>query len=303
MPKVLVVDDNPVDLKLASRCVEDERMEAVFAKDGREALAVVGREPPDVVLTDLDMPGLDGLELVRALQKSHASVPVILMTAKGSEEVAAEALRAGASSYVPKRKLKQLLGPALRMVWDVAKARQQRQQVFAFLKETNSRFVMGYEPSGPPVLVSHLQDGLRMMNLCPEGELVRVGLAVTEALLNARDHGNLELNSALRDELDGRYFELGSERSLQSPYRDRRVSLSVRLTDADATFVVADEGRGFDPTTLPDPTDPENLMKAHGRGLMLIRTFMDEVRFNATGNEITMVKRKKVQGERGAQAP
>ena len=50
-----------------------------------------------------------------------------------------------------------------------------------------------------------------------------------------------------------------------------------------------DEGRGFDYHGLPDPCDPENLTKASGRGVLLIRTFMDDVSFNERGNEITMV--------------
>ena len=58
-------------------------------------------------------------------------------------------------------------------------------------------------------------------------------------------------------------------------------------------FVIRDEGPGFDVTTLPDPTDPENLLKPSGRGLLLIRTFMDEATHNATGNEITLVRRRR----------
>ena len=54
--------------------------------------------------------------------------------------------------------------------------------------------------------------------------------------------------------------------------------------------MVRDDGNGFDPAILPDPTDPANLERVSGRGLLLIQTFMDSVRHNATGNEITMVK-------------
>jgi anti-sigma regulatory factor (Ser/Thr protein kinase) len=53
-----------------------------------------------------------------------------------------------------------------------------------------------------------------------------------------------------------------------------------------------DEGPGFDPKELPDPTDPENLLKLSGRGILLMRTFMDDVKFNDRGNEVTMVKRR-----------
>jgi anti-sigma regulatory factor (Ser/Thr protein kinase) len=66
----------------------------------------------------------------------------------------------------------------------------------------------------------------------------------------------------------------------------------AQLTHSEATISIRDQGPGFDPKSLPDPTDPENIGKISGRGLLLIRTFMDDVRFNDTGNEITLVKRK-----------
>jgi anti-sigma regulatory factor (Ser/Thr protein kinase) len=66
--------------------------------------------------------------------------------------------------------------------------------------------------------------------------------------------------------------------------------VTATLTRQQATFVVRDEGKGFDPATLPDPTDPANLGKASGRGLLLIQTFMDRVEHNEHGNQITMTK-------------
>jgi anti-sigma regulatory factor (Ser/Thr protein kinase) len=60
----------------------------------------------------------------------------------------------------------------------------------------------------------------------------------------------------------------------------------------EALYVVRDEGPGFDPSILPDPTDPANLEKVSGRGLLLIRTFMDEIHHDDHGREITMVKRR-----------
>ena len=58
-----------------------------------------------------------------------------------------------------------------------------------------------------------------------------------------------------------------------------------------AAFVADDESRGFDPTTLPDPCNPANLEKASGRGILLMRSFMDEIIFNEQGNQVTLVKR------------
>lgn len=289
---ILIVDDNPLDRRVAGECVTAEGLEVRFAEDGREALDMIEQEAPDVVLTDLQMPNVDGLELVETIRQKYAKVPVILMTAFGSETTAVDALNAGAASYVPKVILKQELPHALRVVLTSVEARKQREQVREFLQRTDAVFELGYEPNGPTALAAYLQEELERLNFCDEPSLFQISTALTEALTNAIDHGNLELDSVLRESGDGAYRRAGVERSQQSPYRDRRVRVSVALTPDDVTFVVRDEGAGFDPSELPDPRDPANLLKASGRGIMLIRTFMDEVTFNDVGNEITMVKRR-----------
>jgi anti-sigma regulatory factor (Ser/Thr protein kinase) len=75
------------------------------------------------------------------------------------------------------------------------------------------------------------------------------------------------------------------------PYVDRRVSVTSRETPGEAVFVIGDEGPGFDTSQLPDPTDPANLEKRSGRGLLLIRAFMSDVRYNGRGNEVTLTYR------------
>ncbi|MGC1275230.1 MAG: response regulator [Planctomycetaceae bacterium] len=294
MPRLLIVDDNPLDLKLAAKCVADLELETLTAADGREALDLLERTRPDAVLTDLDMPEVDGLELVREIRKTYPTLPVVLMTAKGSEEIAAAALQAGAASYVPKRNMKTELGDTLRVVLDIAALRKQRQQVLEIVTATESRFRLGYEPHGPSALVNYCQDALRMMRVCNDADLVRVGTALGEAIVNAVEHGNLELDSELREQDDGRaYANLREQRLTESPYKDRHVDVVLRLTRVEAVFTVRDEGRGFNPELLSDPTDPQSLMRPYGRGLMLIRTFMDRVWFNDKANEITMIKRRK----------
>ena len=291
MTKVLIVDDNPMDRRFAGACVEASGMTATYAEHGSDALKQLDIETPDIVLTDLDMPEMDGLTLVRELQRRDPTLPVILMTAKGSEEVAKEALKAGASSYVPKRNFQQELIAALKIVDNASRSRKKRQQVYQYMTETESKFVMGNNHEATSALVGYFLDAIRMMNLCPEGDLVRVGTALSEAMINAIDHGNLELNSKMREGEDGsEYHTLGDARKTQEPYCNRRVFITCRISEAEAVFAIRDEGPGFDPSTLPDPHDPENLMRPHGRGLMLIRTFMDDVTFSESGNEIRMHK-------------
>lgn len=292
MAKILVVDDSVFDQRMAGGCVEEQGSTAIYARNGREALEMIKREAPDIVLTDLQMPEMDGLELVQHVRKKHPGVPVILMTAYGSEEVAVQALRAGAASYVPKKTLRQHLADALRVVMAAVEVTGQRDQVRRYLEASESRFVLGYDPGGPQTLISYLRDGLTRVNFCDEVGVLQVCTALTEALTNAIDHGNLELDSNMRESAGDVYRKLGSDRARQPPYCDRRVYVTAKMTPSQATYTIRDEGPGFDPSTLPDPTDAENLLKLSGRGILLIRMFMDEVEFSDSGNTITMTKHR-----------
>src|SRR5262245_61012327 len=103
---ILIVDDGVVDRRLASGLVQKRLgWKVQVAGNGAEALALLGRETPAVVLTDMQMPEMDGLELVEAIRSQYPLVPVVLMTAHGSEDLAIRALHAGAASYVPKKSL------------------------------------------------------------------------------------------------------------------------------------------------------------------------------------------------------
>jgi CheY-like chemotaxis protein len=295
MAKVLVVDDSPLDGFLAGSLLEAQTdLEAVYAQDGKEALEAMRREAPDLVLTDLQMPEMNGLELVEAVRKHFAFVPVILMTAHGSEDIAVQALRSGAASYVPKKNLAQDLVDTAQRVLTLSRASRNQHMVWECLREFVSHFVLSNHPAYLPPLIGHLQDQMSQLKICDKAGLVRVGNALHEVLVNAIEHGNLELSSVLREASDRTaYVKLTEQRRLLQPYRDRRVFVTATYSHAQAVYVIRDEGPGFDPSILPDPLEPANLEKTTGRGLLLIRTFMDEVSFNATGNEITIVKRRK----------
>ncbi len=293
METILVVDDSAEAREVASTCLIDHGMTPVFAENGREALRIVEEHPPDAVLTDLHMPEMDGLEFVQHMRRDHSHIPVVLMTSRGSEQDAVRALRAGALSYVPKKELRGSLCDAMRTVMVAVEAKRHREGSPLPVDGDESQYVIGYDMEASTALLSHLQENLEMRKLCDDTGLFRVSNALGEALSNAIDHGNLELDSALRETDMASYSVTRQERCLVQPFRDRRVRVTERIASHAVSYTIRDEGNGFDIRAVPDPTDPENLLKASGRGLMLIRTFMDEVTFNDVGNEITFVKRYK----------
>ena len=72
---------------------------------------------------------------------------------------------------------------------------------------------------------------------------------------------------------------------------DKRVRVEVMVGEREIKARVTDEGAGFDPGRIPDPTSPDNLEKSGGRGLFLMRELMDEVHYNERGNQVTLVLR------------
>ena len=94
MQTLLVVDDSRVDRRLVGGLLQKTgEYEVIYAENGRDALQRLELDIPDAVLTDLHMPELNGLELVQAIKRDYPLIPVLLMTAQGSEELAVEALR------------------------------------------------------------------------------------------------------------------------------------------------------------------------------------------------------------------
>jgi len=294
MIKILVVDDSAMDQKIAARLLQrDTGWEIEFAADGREAWMRI-QDPhqsnPDVIVTDLQMPEMNGLDLVREVQREFPLLPVILMTAQGSESIAVEALQQGAASYVPKAKLASLLVPTVQQVLALAGERRSKRTLLHSLHVMHSQFILGNDIAMLVSLVSYLQEILRDMDVLTENERLRVGVALEEALLNAAYHGNLEVSSELREADHMQFYELARQRMQLSPYKDRRIEVNVRIDRMGLQYIIRDEGPGFNPKSLPDPTDPANLDRPCGRGLLLMRTFMDEVRHNESGNEVTMLK-------------
>jgi CheY-like chemotaxis protein/anti-sigma regulatory factor (Ser/Thr protein kinase) len=296
MTRILIVDDDRTQAEEFATLLRGSGCEVTLAGNGKEATDLLRLELPDVVLTDLDMPVIDGLELVRTIRREYPALPVILMTATGTEAVAAKALHQGAASYVRKRSLAKEVVRTVSTVLAVARALPKQERVLDCLTDGSFAFVLDNDLSQVAPVLGLLDQVASLLHPGDPIERIRIGIALNEALLNAMQHGNLELSSDLRQDDERIFRELGEQRRQESPYRQRRVRVRATLSCNEAVYVVEDEGPGFDPATVPDPTDAANLERIGGRGLMLIRTFMDEVEHNERGNRIILRKRYSAVG-------
>ena len=292
MTSVLVVDDSAVDLRLVGKLLgHDADLEVEYAVHGADALAKMACSHFDLIVTDLVMPVMDGLELVSAVKKKYPLLPIILITAQGNEEIAVQALQLGAASYVPKRRLAESLLDTVREVLVLSGHKRRQTKLMGCLTRSECSFVLENDPGLIAPLATHLQDEAVRIGLCDEAEGTRLGVALEEALKNALYCGNLEIGQKLREKDKTAYDALVARRRGEPPYRDRRIHVDAKLSPRRATFVVRDDGPGFDTAVSPDPADRESLEKTGGRGVLLMRSFMDEVVYNDVGNAVTLIKR------------
>jgi two-component system phosphate regulon response regulator PhoB len=104
MPTILIADDEPAIRELIRFTLEDERIELVEAVDGLEALALARQTRPELILLDVRMPGLDGVEVCRRLraEPAHADTCIVMLTAASQPADRGRALAAGANEYLTK---------------------------------------------------------------------------------------------------------------------------------------------------------------------------------------------------------
>jgi len=295
MPSVLIVDDSPIDRVLVEGVLKkDPRVKTRSAHSGSDALAILGQWQPDVVVTDLQMPEMDGLQLVTAIRIHYPTVPVVLITAHGSEELAVRALEQGAASYVPKSQLAHNLLGVVDQVVELARDDRGYEALTQAMEYAEFRFKAESDFATTDRLVELVQQLVASIGVCDTGGQVRLGMALEEAFRTAILRGNLELTPELLLAVSGHHEQ--SQRQLdarrnEAPYAGRRLAVHVKVTSDEARFVITHEGsplaiaerREEVAPTLEDPSD---------RSLILMRAFMDEVAFSPDGKSITLVKRK-----------
>ncbi|MET0552976.1 MAG: response regulator, partial [Vicinamibacteria bacterium] len=135
--RILVADDEPRQRDILRMILEAEGYEPTTAGNGRQALSAARAQSFDVVLTDLKMPDLDGIELLSELQRAQPELCVILMTAHGTIDSAVEAMRKGAFDYLTKPLEKDDLLLALRRAMERSQLLRENQRL---KEELRTRF-------------------------------------------------------------------------------------------------------------------------------------------------------------------
>jgi CheY-like chemotaxis protein len=180
VPTILAVDDSPSDIQLVVAHLSAARPEwAVFTVDtGEKALERIAESTPDIVISDLRMPEMDGLELIGKLKQSHPHLPAIILTGNGSESLAVEALAAGAASYVSKSELSNCLADTIDQVLDRVRLNHSYGRLVENLDQIDHRYTLENDPALIPPLVDLVQEMAYGVYLVDASQRHQIGIAV-----------------------------------------------------------------------------------------------------------------------------
>ena len=295
MTEILLAEDSATDTAMMRSLLERRGYQVRAATNGKDALEQAREQPPDAIVTDLQMPVMDGEELVRSVVDQFPDIPVVLATAHGSESLAADALAGGAANFVPKASLAALLPGVVRRTLALSQADGRYQGFPGTLQRPEFYFKLQNRIAGIEPAVLYLTQTLAAAGAMNSTTRVRIGTAVASAIFNAICYGNLELN----DE-DERVTPLlvGDESSDQAivdqfgglEISERVVRLKVSIGDSDTRISVSHEGNGRLIRMTPAPGTPASFELEQCRGWLLITSFMDEIILNTDCSEVVMIK-------------
>lgn len=290
--KVLIADDDPALVFFLTEVIQNCGHIPLTASDGREALQIFEAEQPEIVLSDLRMPEIDGLSLLEKVRKRNPEVFFVVLTGWGSEEEAVRALQLRASNYLIKPVRHEVISQLINKYSQIMNGRLLRSQISRMVQ----RREMTLRIDNRINLVSEVGDYLLAQtdDLLDQTSRFGIHLGLFELIMNAIEHGNMEINFEEKrrllqngpDRLSDMY-----EKRLQNPtFSGRRVTIDFKMSGTRLEWVIQDEGPGFDYRSLPNPLAPENFEAVNGRGVFLAGFQFDELTFLGAGNKVRAVK-------------
>lgn len=292
--KILVVEDEPISREILENMVRAVSCEVLVAEDGEQGWEIFQSKKPDIVISDIQMPKMNGLELLSAIRSSNDSTIVIIVTSYGREEFALEALHRRANNFLRKPFQPEELLPMLKKYSETIKQRKNKQSTLGCITHREMTIRFPNKLNLVPQMARRVIGEIGSM--IPREELLNVHLGLAELIANAIEHGNLEVTceekqmANVEDPL-GAMEKLMEERMKNPHLAKRLVTVSCRLSSVQCEWTVEDEGKGFDWRSWPKEIESNSLNKISGRGIFLCREFFDHLEFLDPGNKVLVRKK------------
>lgn len=296
--KILVVDDQKEIQMMLCDVLEMQGYEVLTADNGTEGLEQYRKHRPAFTLTDISMPGMSGLDLLKQIKILNSEASVILMTGAGTETYAVEALRGGAVNYFNKPLDINELVETLHRYSVLAAGYDYELYAAGFIESENLRLSLTNDLAQVNHAVQMIVNHCRA--IFPLEDIYTLRFGLYEMIVNSIEHGNLGITyeEKTRALEINQLNKLIKERAEDPVRRRKRVKIECRLNPEGMQCVIQDEGDGFDHSIYSASEDPAQLFEQlgtslHGRGIMLTCLQFDKVEFSQKGNLVTIIKNVK----------
>ncbi|MBB5022200.1 ATP-binding response regulator [Desulfurispira natronophila] len=243
---------------------------------------------PDIIIDEVGSQCLNEQTIVK-IHKTMPDVPVIVISSNAPEVSAVlGCVRCGAQDYLYNPDSEELLQALESAVLRLSRS-YRNNLVLKQLVEERREFLLDNSIDLIHAVISSLMPAIN--TFCTAKCANEIRMALFEILLNAIEHGNLDIGYEEKNRAldEGSYQELFHRQIKRHGHRKVRFVAIFRRNIF--TFVVEDEGSGFDVKGLPDPRDAENLLRTSGRGILMSYYYMDRMQYNAVGNRVILAKK------------
>ncbi len=288
--KVLVVEDDQASSLFVRTLLEVNGYEVFTATNGRDGLAYYHEYKPDLIISDIEMPYMSGLELLSELRKQKSNVFFIITTAFGSEEYAIEALKKGANNYLKKPIDSKMLQSIIVKYANIIESRKLAQKAEGKVISKNVQIEFATDYSHISHIVGQLMSEITL-NI-DNADKINIEIGLGELITNSIEHGNLGISynekagAITQNKLD----ELYKKQMQKKELANRSITVDYKQTAKFMEWIIKDEGDGFNWKALPDPTEGAKLMELSGRGIFLTSFSFDEMEYSGKGNVVRIKK-------------
>jgi len=290
--KILLVEDDFETQNLMKISIQAQGYEVITADNGKIGLEMFKAEKPDLVITDIEMPEMNGLDLLKMIRIENKDVIVIVNTGAAATKYAIKALELKANNFLTKPVKNADLFKLLKKYKAVIVDRTIESEVEGMLTKKSFILEFGNEYEKITKIIDRIV--LETGNILPKSERLGIYLGLSEIITNSIEHGNLGITYDETTEIiekEGSTDSLIAARRLEPKYADRKVTVEFAMDKYYCQWLITDEGDGFDWEAIPTPKQEDVLFLEHGRGIFLSKMHFTQMEYLGKGNVVRLVKK------------
>jgi DNA-binding response OmpR family regulator len=295
-PSILLADGNEQSRQMFGSFFAGRGWSYDVVPDSSSMVGALEKGTYDIIIADVALSGPDSAKVLREILEKHPSQAIIAVSPNATYEDALTMFRSGATDLLARPIDFSWLERVVQQIVFSRRNDERERATYRFVtsERTEMRFscadVAQVSTISLPVVGRLAQSGM-----LSHTEALKIRLAVQEAVLNGLEHGNLELDSQWKEEIgqDGsdKFSSVRKDRLADPSYADRYVYVTLQFSDGSLEITVRDEGKGFLNSKVVQANGKVDSLACSGRGLALMSSAVDEVRFGKNGSVVTMIKR------------